>query len=39
MKNFNAMDKDQDKVLTFDEFKRNRKVPKAIEKADDSGMY
>ena len=33
-KNFKALDKNQDGVLTFDEFKRNRKKPEAIEKAE-----
>ena len=33
-KNFKAMDKNNDGVLTFDEYKRNRKKPEAIEKAE-----
>ena len=33
-KNFKALDKDGDGVLTFDEFKGNRKKPEAIEQAE-----
>jgi endo-1,4-beta-mannosidase len=33
-KNFKAQDKDGDGVLTFDEFKGNRKKPEAIEQAE-----
>jgi Ca2+-binding EF-hand superfamily protein len=33
-KNFNAMDKDGDGALTFDEFKGTRKKPEAIEQAE-----
>jgi Ca2+-binding EF-hand superfamily protein len=33
-KNFKNLDKDGDRLLTFDEYKKNRKNPKAVEKAE-----